>query len=49
MGTVGTNTTKALDRLAAHEREAAAIALEFAELEASGEWAADGAVSFSAW
>ena len=49
MATAATNTIKALDRLAAHEREAAAIALEFAELEASGEWAADGAVSFSAW
>jgi hypothetical protein len=38
-----------LERLAAHEREAAALALEIAAVEASGEWAADGAVSFAAW
>ena len=49
MGTATTNTTSVLDRLAAVEREIAAVALDIAEFEASGEWAADGAVSFTAW
>ena len=38
-----------LDRLGAHEREAAGLALAMAGLEVSGEWAADGAASFAAW
>jgi hypothetical protein len=40
---------RVLERLAAHEREAAELALDIAELEASGEWAAEGAVSYTAW
>jgi hypothetical protein len=38
-----------LGLLAEHERLGARLALEIAELEASDEWAADGAVSFVAW
>ena len=49
MRTAAPNTTSVLERLAVHEREAAAIALELAALEASGDWAADGAISFSTW
>jgi hypothetical protein len=49
MGAAASNTTSALARLAAVEREIAAVAVELAELEASGEWAAEGAVSFAAW
>jgi Domain of unknown function (DUF222) len=38
-----------LDMLAEHERRAAQLALKIAAVEASGTWAADGAVSFAAW
>ena len=38
-----------LDLLAEHERTGALLALQIAELEASCDWSADGAVSFAAW
>jgi hypothetical protein len=49
METATLSTTDVLEHLAAAERQIATVALEIAVLEASGSWAADGAVSFNAW
>ena len=49
METASLSTTDVLEHIAAAERIIATVALEIAALEASGNWAADGAVSFNAW
>ena len=49
METATPSTTDVLEHIAAAERIIATVALEIAALEASGNWAADGAVSFNAW
>jgi Domain of unknown function (DUF222) len=49
METATLSTTDVLEHIAAAERLVATVALEIAALEASGNWAADGAVSFNAW
>jgi Domain of unknown function (DUF222) len=43
------NPAEFLDALAAHEQQAAVLALAARRLDASGEWAADGSVSIAAW
>jgi hypothetical protein len=43
------NPAEFLDALAAHEQQAAVLALAARRLETSGEWAADGSVSTAAW
>jgi hypothetical protein len=43
------NPTEFLDALAAHEQQAAVLALAARRLDLSGEWAADGSVSIAAW
>jgi hypothetical protein len=56
MGTAGgvlddivLSTTEFVDAWAAHEREAARLALATRRLEVGGDWALDGSVSMSAW
>ena len=49
METAAPSTSDVLDLLAEHERLTAQVALNIAALEASGDWAVDGAASFSAW
>jgi hypothetical protein len=43
------STAELLDALAAHEREAARLALAVRSVEQRGDWAADGSVSMAAW
>jgi Domain of unknown function (DUF222) len=52
METAASSTTEmaeVFEMLATYERLGAQVALKIAAVEATGEWAADGAVSFSAW
>jgi Domain of unknown function (DUF222)/HNH endonuclease len=48
-GTQFTSTGELLDALAAHEAEAARLALVIRGLERDGAWALDGSVSLAAW
>jgi hypothetical protein len=47
--TAAINSSELLQRLAEHERLTAQLAVDIATFEASGDWATDGAVSFTGW